>query len=344
MTGRKHTDTKPKKRVLVTGAGGFIGSHLVERLVEKGYEVVCLVKPGENIRWIKHLDVTLKYGDITEKESLYEPVKGIAYIYHLAASLGGGHKSSEIYTINYDGSKNLLDVCLETDLKLKRFLFASSTAAAGATDDSGIFNEEKPANPKTDYGKSKLMVENYLKETCKDIPYTIVRLPLVYGPRGLGGLYTVFKLVNKGFQLLLGKSDTNVGFVKDIVRGMILAAENPISAGQTYFLGEDKIYNSREITRHIVKATGKKTIKVWIPYSIIYFLTFLIEKIADLFGKHPLIRTHSISAYLNSNWRFSMQKAKEELKFKAEYPLSEGLKITADWYNEKGIIRTAKGK
>ena len=333
-----------KEKVLVTGAGGFIGSHLVEALLEKGYEVVCLLKPGEDIRWIKDLDVTLKYGDITDKESLYEPVKGVSYIYHLAASLGGGDKPAHIYEINFDGSRNLLEVCRESNLKLKRFLFASSTAAAGDTGDSGVFDEEKSANPKTDYGKSKLMAENYLREKGENIPYTIIRFPLVYGPRSLGGLYTIFKMVNSGFQLLIGKIHTNVGFVKDIVNGVILAAESPAAVGQTYFLGEDRVYSSREIVRHIIDVLGKKTVKIRIPYFIVYTMAFLIETFSNLTGKHPLIRRHSVSAYLNSNWRFSMKKARKELKFETRYALPEGLKITADWYKEEGIIKSQKGE
>ena len=84
MTDQNGTTVKQKEKVLVTGAGGFIGSHLVECLLEKGYEVACLIKPDEDIKWIKDLDVTFCYGDITGKKALYDCVKGVSYIYHLA--------------------------------------------------------------------------------------------------------------------------------------------------------------------------------------------------------------------------------------------------------------------
>jgi nucleoside-diphosphate-sugar epimerase len=335
-------NTKKKEKVLVTGAGGFIGSHLVESLLEKGYEVVCLLKPGENVRWIKDLDVTLIYGDLARMETLYEPIKGISYVYHLAARMGGGDKPSYIYKVNYEGSKNLIRVCIESGVKLKRFLFASSVAAVGPTGDSRVFDENDSPNPGTHYGKSKLLAENYLRETGDQIPYTIVRLPLVYGPRSLRGLYVIFKIVNSGFQLLLGKSQSNLGFVKDIVRGMILAAENPIAAGQTYFLGEDRHYDSRELFKHITAALGKKTLKIRAPYFLLYSLAFLIEKFADITGTHAPIHRNSLSAYLDSNWRFSVKKAKEEIHFKAEYPLAEGLKITANWYKAEGFLKMSR--
>jgi nucleoside-diphosphate-sugar epimerase len=329
---------KKKEKVLVTGAGGFIGSHLVESLLDKGYEVVCLLRPGEDVRWIKDLEATLIYGDLTQKKTLYEPIKGVSYVYHLAARMGGGDKISDLYAVNYEGSKNLYQACIESGVKLKRFLFASSFAAVGPSDNSRVLDEKSPPNPISHYGKSKLLAENFLRENGEKIPYTIVRLPLVYGPRSLKGLYVMFKIVNSGFELLLRKSESNLGFVKDIIKGMILSAEAPIAVGQIYFLGEDRIFNSRELFMHIADAMGKKTKKIRVPYFILYSLAFFLEIFAGITGTHTPLHRDSLSAYLGSNWRFSMKKAEKELNFKTEYPLEEGLKITSNWYKKKGVL------
>ena len=327
-----------KMKVLVTGGAGFIGSNMVEALIERGYDVVCLLRPGESTRWIKDMDVRLIEGDLTEKNSLFEPVKDIDYIYHLAARMGGGDNPSYVYRVNHEGSKNLIDACIESGVKLKRFLFASSVATVGPTKNSGIYDETATPNPKSVYGKTKLLTEIYLQEVKKKIPYTIVRLPLVYGPRSLRGMYSVFKIINSGYLLLTGKCDTSVGFVKDVVTGMIQAAESPVAQSQTYLIGEDKYYCTHEITRQIVKAVGKKTFKIRIPYFFLYSIVLILEKITDLMNKSPMIRRDSLSAYLNSNWRFTTKKAREELNFKARYPLPEGLKITAEWYRENGLL------
>jgi nucleoside-diphosphate-sugar epimerase len=325
-----------KEKVLVTGSGGFIGSHLVESLLEKGYEVICLVKPDENLRWIKDLNTTLMYGDLTKKQTLYESIEGISYVYHLAASLGGSdEKSSDIYDVNYEGSRNLLQACIERGVNLKRFLFVSSVAAVGPTGDTEVFDENHKPNPQSDYGKSKLFVTQYLQEIADIIPYSIVRLPIVYGPRCFTGFYIIFKIVNSGLQLKLRKGETTVGFVKDIVRGIILTAESPKSVGQVYFLGEDKFYNAYEIFTHIAEALGKKTIKIRIPYFILYSFAFCLE---ILFGNAAPITRNALSTYLGANWRFSTNKAKSELKYKNEYSLAEGLKITANWYKEQGFL------
>jgi nucleoside-diphosphate-sugar epimerase len=329
----------PKKRTLVTGAGGFIGSHLVESLLANGHEVICLLRRGENPRWIGEMGASLVYGDITEKESLLPLLQDVSSVYHLAGRMGGWDKPSYVYAVNYEGTRNLVDACIESGIKLDRFLFVSSVAAMGPSNGAQVFDEESTPIPQSHYGKSKLMAEEYLRNRGDGFPFSIVRLPLVYGPRSLRGLYMIFKIVNAGFQLRVGESCTNLGFIKDIIRGMILAAESAVSLGQTYFLGEDRIYNVSEIYKLISFALGKKTLKVRIPYPLVYSLTYVIEKVSDITKTYPPIRRDSLSAYIKSNWRITVKKAEKQLNYKTEYPLERGLKATAGWYKEKGLLK-----
>lgn len=326
------------EKVLVTGAGGFIGSHLVDSLLKKGYKVSCLLKPGEDLLYLKDLDVVCINGDITDKKALHSAVKGVSYIYHLAGRMGGRDNPEYLYKVNSEGTNNLIQVCIESGIELKRFLFVSSVAIIGATGNSGVADETTPPNPTTDYGKSKLKAENYLRDAGDKIPYTIIRLPLVYGPRCLSGLHIVFKLVNSGVQILPRKCDITLGYVKDMVSGMILAAENPVAVGQTYFLGEDRAYCTHEIYQHIVKVMEKRTLKLRLPYKMLYIIAFLMEKYAQITKTSPLIRRNSLSAYLNSNWRFSVAKAGNELHFQPDYPFEKGLKMTAAWYRKNGLL------
>jgi nucleoside-diphosphate-sugar epimerase len=331
--------SKQKEKVLVTGAGGFIGSHLVEALLKKGHEVACLLRPGEDPRWIKDLGVTFYHGDLTRKETLHEPVRGATYVYHLAARMGGWDKPEYVYQVNFEGTRNLMEACRESDLALKRFLFVSSVAVSGPTGRTRIFNEKTPPDPQSPYGKSKLMAENHVRDNGKAMPVTIVRLPLVYGPRSLKGLYIFFKIANAGFQLRSGSRQSNLGFVTDIVNGILLFAESPFSAGETYILGEDRFFSPSEIYAFISKALGKKTVKIRIPYFLIYSAAFLNEKLADIRKIRPAIRRDSLSSYVHSDWRFSSRKAVEDLHYKTEYPLERGIQITADWYRENGFLK-----
>lgn len=329
---------KNKEKVLITGAAGFIGSHLTEALIKKGYNVIGLLAPTDDTRWIKNLDATFIYADITDKDLLYKKIPDVSYIYHLAAILSG-HCPEKIYRVNYEGTKNLVNVCLELGIKLKRFLFISSAATMGPTGKTEIFDEDAPCNPVSDYGKSKLLAEQFLNSVKDRLPFTTVRLPLVYGPRALGGLFAIFMLLNKGIRINIGKGKTNVGFVKDIVDGMILASESPVTIGKTYHLGEDKIYTSNEIWSIIEKAVGKKSIKLITPYSLLYLTAFLSELYARIVGTKIVFRRQAINEYIKYRyWQVDMNKAEREFGFKAKTPLEIGAKITVDWYKKESFI------
>jgi len=331
-------DFQPGEKVLVTGAGGFIGSHLVESLLERDCEVVGLLRPAEDPRWIRGLDAAFFFGDLTRKETLHEPLRGVSRVYHLAARMGGWDKPEYVYRVNYEGTRNLLEACRESNLDLKRFLFVSSVTASGPTGGSRVFDEGTPPHPRSPYGRSKLMAEDHVRQNAGPIPATIVRLPLVYGPRSLKGLYVFFKMVNAGFQLSLGNGRSNLGFVSDIVSGIMAAAESPISVGRTYILGEDRSYTYSEIYSHISRALGKRPLKIRIPYFLLYSAAFLNEKFADIRRIRPAIRRDSLSFYMRSEWRFSSNKAARELECRTNYPAERGIRITADWYRENGFL------
>ena len=329
---------KYKTKVMVTGVGGFIGSHLAEALIKKGYEVVGLLAPEEDSPWIKNLDAAFIYGDIADKGSLYKAVEGITYIYHLASLLGGS-QGEKIYQTNFEGTKNLVDVCLDLGIKLKRFLFVSSVAAMGPAQKKEIFDEEVRCKPVSDYGRSKLLAEQFLSSIKTRLPITIVRLPLVYGPRNFWGLFYLYKIINKGIRIDIGQAETNVGFITDIVSGMISASESPIAAGKTYHLGEDKAYSSNEVMNIIAKALGKKTVRLKIPYSLLNLTTLFFELHAKITGTKPVIQRQAITDYFKYRyWRIDMSKAKREFGFEAKVPFKTGAKITADWYKKEGFI------
>jgi len=329
---------KDKTKVLVTGAGGFVGSHLAEALIKKGNEVVGLLAPEEDSPWIKNIEAAFIYGDINDKGSLYKAVEGIEYIYHLASLLGRS-QGEKIYQTNFGGTKNLVDVCLDLGIKLKRFLFVSSVAAMGPAQKKEIFDEEVRCKPVSDYGRSKLLAEQFLNSVKTRLPITIVRLPLVYGPRSFWGLFYLYKVINKGILIDIGQAETTVGFITDIVNGMISASESPIAAGETYHLGEEKTYSTNEVMNIIAKALGKKTVRLKIPYSVLSLAALLFELNAKITGTKPVFQRQAVTDYFKHRyWRVDVSKAKREFGFEAKVPFETGAKITADWYKKEGFI------
>jgi len=324
---------KGKQKVLVTGANGFIGSHLVDALLKKGcYNVVCLLLPNEVPFWIKDQDVTIIYGDITNKESIQKVVSDTDFIYHLAALLRS-FEADAFYRVNYEGTKNLVELCLASKSLPKRFLYVSSFAAVGPTGKGKIFDEEASCHPVSEYGKSKLKAEQYLKSLNGKLPYTTVRLPVVYGPGSFGGLYPFFKFTNKRIQFSFGKGETCVGFVTDIVEGMIQASESSNTVGKTYFLGENRIYTSQEIYNIVAKGVGKKVIKIRIPYWFLYIISFIFELYGRITQTKPVLKRDDLSSYLKYRyWRFDISQAEKEFGYRTKFPFEKGAKITADWY------------
>ncbi len=332
MSEMKQDCAENREKVLVTGASGFIGSHLTAALIKKGYEVTALLPPSDDTRWIKNLNATVFYGDVTDKASLFKAVQGVTSIYHLAAVLESP-RSERFYHTNYQGTKNLVEVCLDSKIELKRFLFVSSVAALGPSKENELLDEEAPCFPATDYGRSKLLCEQYVRSKKRQMPVTILRLPMVYGPRCFRGLFFIFKVLNKGIRISIGNGEMNLGFVEDIVEGIVKASKSPFTIGKTYHLG-DTIYTANEILNAIEKALEKKQVRLRFPFPLLRLAVFFSELFAGITGTESILSPYLKYRY----WRLDVSKAEKEFGFKAKTSLESGAKITADWYKRKGFI------
>ena len=156
-------------KALVTGANGFIGSHLVEGLVERNYEVYCLVRKTSDLKWIKNLPVKFVYGNINDYSSLIGAVKDKEIVFHLAG-LTKAYNVEDYYRVNAEGSKNILQACKEAGNNIKKIVYSSSLAVTGPATDFNPLTEESQCNPISDYGKSKYEGEKYAIEFMKELP------------------------------------------------------------------------------------------------------------------------------------------------------------------------------
>ena len=335
--------TNGQQLVLVTGANGFVGSHLTEALLARGYRVRCMVRESSDLRYIEHLPVEwvradLRGADMAQAERLEHACRGVDMVCHCAA-LTRAVDEETFLRVNARGTEALARVAMEASPGLQRFLYISSQTAAGYADGPDDYiDESRPPRPLDWYGKSKLAAEQALHAMDGHLPVTILRPTVVFGPRDRD-VYTYFDLVNKHLELSLGRGERWVSliYVHDLVDLIILALENEAAVGQTYFgTGWPTTYT--EVGRMVARVMDKWTLRVTVPLIALEPIVLVAKVQERLTGKPALLNEQRV---LNMRQPFllcSGEKAQRELGFAPKHELEAALTETAAWYREHGWL------
>ena len=312
-------------KALVTGATGFIGSHLCEELIKRGYSVTCLVRETSNLKWIETLDLKLVRGDCTDRESLLNALHYFDYVFHLAG-LTKSCSDDAFFSINTKGTENLIEAVAEKNPQLKRFVYISSLSAVGPSKNGTPIDEHAHPSPVSNYGRSKLEGEKAILKYKDTIPITILRPAAVYGPRDRDFL-VLFKMIKKGIFPDLGKSYYSFLYVDDLIQGIILCTENTDAKGKTYFLSENSFHSNEEVMKVISSVLNAKAIRLKIPKFVIPFCSFIGER-----TNTGIMNRDKMKEFTHSHWICNARKAKEEIGFIPRVVIKKGMKWTADWY------------
>ncbi|AFN75977.1 NAD-dependent epimerase/dehydratase [Melioribacter roseus P3M-2] len=319
---------------VVTGASGFVGSHLVDYLLSKGHKIKCILRETSSRRWLENKPVEVYTTGLFDKEGLKEVLKDADYLFHIAGVVKS--KTEEGYFKgNVETTRNLLDALLEVNPSIKRVVISSSQTACGPSLDGKPVNEETPEHPITTYGRSKLEQEKAAKSYMDKLPITIVRLPAVYGERDTE-IYQVFKTYKMGLMTLVGfdNKKLNLIHVADAVEGIYLAAVSEQSKGQIYFIASEKIYDWHEISEAIKKAFGRGALKIKIPHFLVYAVAAIAEFFALFSKKAATFNMEKARDFVQPAWTCDVSKAVKELGFRQKVSLEEGMKRTIGWYRE----------
>ncbi|OGW53194.1 MAG: hypothetical protein A2Y81_09735 [Nitrospirae bacterium RBG_13_43_8] len=313
-------------KALVTGATGFIGSHLCAELAKRGYQVTCLIREKSDRKWVENIDVKLITGDCKSLDSLFPAVTDTDYVFHLAG-LTKACSLDDFFCTNTKGTENLIRAVAEKNPKIKRFVYLSSLAAAGPSNNGSPLTENAEPRPVSSYGKSKLEGEKAVLNYKDTIPITILRPSAVYGPRDRD-FFVFFKMLKKGVFPYWGKCYYSLLYVDDLIQGMILAAESKRAKGELYFLADSKFYTNDEILDAMSSALGARAIRLKVPKFIMPFFAYIGERIK----KDGIINRDKMNELSYSHWICDIKKAREELGFITKVGIKEGMKWTADWY------------
>lgn len=321
-----------KQRLLITGASGFVGYHLIEEALQNDLEVYAAVRKSSKTDHLKHLDINyidLDYKNIPALRQQLMELKA-DYIIH-AAGVTSARSQDEYNYINATYTHNLATAAAEAGGNLKKFVLISSLAAIGPINSlTGIITEATPPQPVTAYGRSKLLAEEQLR-TVKNLNYTILRPTAVYGPRDTG-IFIFFKQLVKGIEPYIGRVSQKLSFiyVKDLAKAAIKALYG--GDQETFNLSDGNFYNRYELGDISKEILQLKTLKFHLPVNFVKIIAVVSEKVSYLRNKPAVVNLEKIDELMAVNWSCDNEKAKAELGFYPAYNLQKGLAETLTWY------------
>jgi len=318
--------------ILVTGGAGFIGSHLVERLVAQGRPVRCLVRRS---RPQGRLPIELAQGDLVGGQGLREALRGADTVIHLAG-VTKARAVADYYAGNAAATANLLAASDD----VRRFVHVSSLAAAGPSTRDTPLTEEAGPHPVSHYGRSKLAGEESVRKSPIRDRAVIVRPPVVYGPRDRD-VFQVIRAVARGWMVRIGSAERRFSLIYagDLADGLIAAADRDGAGGKIYYLTHPSPASWEEFGAMAARLMGRPARTMTIPEPAAHALGLLAEWWTRLGGKPGILSRDKVAEACCAGWVCDAGRACRELGFRASTGLEDGLRLTLDWYKEAGWLK-----
>jgi nucleoside-diphosphate-sugar epimerase len=321
-------------KVLVTGATGFVGSHLAEALRRRGDEVTALARSASKAAALAPLGVRVVPGDLHDRAALQRAAESQDVVYHVAGVVAA-RSEADFMAANRDGTHNLVEALGQTGTG--RLVFVSSMAAAGPTIKGRPLRGDEAPRPVTAYGRSKLAAEQAV--TASALPWTIVRPPMVYGPRDQEVL-KVFRLARFGVAPVLGDGSQELSAVHgaDLAEGLIAAGTAAAAAGRTYYACHPEVFTGADMARAVGRAMGKSPAVIRVPAMIGRGVLMLTEAAARLTGHTTILTADKANEFFQPAWTGDPTPLMRDTGWKAAHDLRSGLEETYRWYRTAGWL------
>lgn len=322
--------------MLVTGAAGFLGSHVTELLQASGEPPRVLIRTGESPGSLSESSVEVYAGDIADRTAMMAALRGVNRVLHCAARTGPWGPRPEYQRTNVDGLETLVRTALEAGVQ--RFVHVSSITVHG-NDVRGEADEDAPLRAEPNpYSWSKAAGERLLQRMIRDegAPVTIVRPGWIYGPRDTASLARFARMLEQGRMVMIGSGENHLPLihVHDVAQGMVLASETKRAVGRCYLLVNDEPVTQRDFLGAIAAELGVPSPARRIPYGLAVRLGAIAERLGQLARRRepPPIMRYGIQLLGGEN-RFIISRARQELGFEPLIDLAEGIKRSVEWYH-----------
>ncbi|OFZ54280.1 MAG: hypothetical protein A2428_06795 [Bdellovibrionales bacterium RIFOXYC1_FULL_54_43] len=328
-------------KVLVTGASGFIGSTLIEQLSSLGFEVHALMRKTSSLSNLSHLEGKFERveGDLSNFDSLRNALKDVKYVFHLAGATAAPNRDA-YFEHNARGTERLARAVAEVGPGLTRFVHVSSLAAAGPSSSLNPRVEADTEQPVSYYGESKLQGEKEVLKYKDAYPVTIIRPPIVYGPKDKG-VFTIIQTVAKNFMPVLqgsaqgGHKYYSAIHAEDLCRGIVQAGVAPVEkvpSGEIFYVSGNEVHTYREILTTIAECLERDPFSFNVPKIAIKAAATALSVAGFITRKSFPLNLDKVNELLPDYWICSNEKAKKLLRFSPEFDLRTGMSHSIEWY------------
>ncbi|HEX9622539.1 MAG TPA: NAD-dependent epimerase/dehydratase family protein [Polyangiaceae bacterium] len=322
--------------VLVTGATGFLGSHVVERLARAGQAVRALARRTSDRSFLQTLEgVEIVEGSVDDSESVTRALRGVTGVVH-AAGLVKARSADEFRRVNTEGTRNMLEAAKRAGSRLERFVYVSSLTAAGPSDaDGNPVPLDREANPVTHYGRSKLAAECAVLEQRDAMKVVVLRPPAIYGPRDRE-ILIFFRAIAKGVLPLTNppRSKLSMLYGPDCAGACVRALGADVESGSLFYLDDGEVHTFADLIYQSEAALRKRA---WLRFALPQPVTLTAAFLSELYGKltnRAVMLTRDKCNELFAQWVCDGSLARQRLGWHPEVSFAEGVQRTVDWYRE----------
>ena len=325
-------------KVLLTGANGFVGSHILDRLCTRGFESAVLLRPASSRQFLESnlARVEVRLGSLGDEASLRAALRGVTHVIHTAGCTKA-LRTREFYAVNQAGTRALVQAIAAQGGRVRRLVHLSSQAAVGPAGADRPAREEDEPGPVSEYGRSKLAGEVEVKDSQTE--WVILRPPAVYGPRDIDFL-RVFKAIRAHLLLFFdrGSQALSFAYVKDLANACVECLSHPAAAGRIYNVAGDDVVTARTLAEMIAGLMKTWTMPVPLPGALLWPVCVGQDLLSRLKGRPNVLSRQKYLELRASGWVCDTTRLRQETGIRCPTPLLAGLAETLDWYRREGWL------